>query len=280
MTEIEIQTEKIEDKIARPPTPNNSWTPRKEETSLRWQRDFKMKKDLHKQVESYYSRLNQILSIPSILITAITSVGIFATLGIEDKTPIIILAGILNIIALFLQGVNEFYDPKTLSHSHENTAKQYFNLYLTIDEQLTQDYFDRDNGRDFIKAIRAQSTDIVMNGPAIPKRFWDKYFQSVEKGEAVNPISETFLAREDDEPNKLSESNVDSHPQNLLQNSPDETIIPMSVMDEEEPIAIERSFSEVSQNSKETLNQMKRYINTKKSKGRLARQLAHHIGRI
>ncbi len=273
----------------RPPTPNNSWTRQKEEKSREYQEDFEMYRYLHNQVVSSNNILNQVLSIPSILITAITSVSLFATLGIENQTPVIIVVGILNIITLFLQGVNEFYDPKTIAHKHQNIAKEYTILYNDIDEQLTQEPMERENGRDFIKKVRTRSNDLIKNAPTIPNRIWDKYLLSISKGEIINKMNRHMFMPQDprDTRDKNYNNNQSSRNKNFdIQHnknnqSSEHTIIPLSVMDENnDDLPIRRTYSETNEGSKETLKQVDRFINKKGNKNEMNKRLNYYFGRI
>ena len=113
--------------------------------------------------------------IPSILITAVTSTTLFSTLGMDDTDAIIVIFGTLLVIGTILQSIKDLLNPSQLAIKNGNIAKQYTTLLNEMDEQLTQEYEDRDNGKSYMKKIKTIKNDLVRNSPNIPSKIWKKF---------------------------------------------------------------------------------------------------------
>lgn len=131
---------------------------------------FEMFKYLHTQSATSCNRLNQYLMFSAILISVITNIGIFSSLGIKDSNLVINTMCIFAIIVFFLQAVREFYNPKATADKHTTNAKEYTILMDDINEQLTKDVSNRENVKDFMKKIGLRFNELIVNGPPISKK--------------------------------------------------------------------------------------------------------------
>ena len=86
----------------------NNWSLKKEETLNNWCFESELYIWLHNYNAEYYERLDKFLSIPAIIISAITSTALFSSLGLEDNSIVIIIFGILLIIGVFLQSSRDY----------------------------------------------------------------------------------------------------------------------------------------------------------------------------
>jgi hypothetical protein len=174
---------------------DNKWSLKKEKLLKYWQEECRLYVWLHNQNSQYYSRLDKYISIPSILITAVSGTTLVSTTNLNETDNLVysVIMGICLIIGTFLQSVRDFYNFKGMSNDNENCGKLYQSIVIDIDEQLNQEYEDRECGNIFLKKIKISRNDIIKNSPQINNRIWKKLKKSFEIGEMINLFSSSFF---------------------------------------------------------------------------------------
>ena len=154
---------------------SNGWSSKKEKVLKYWQEECRIYVWLHNENARYYRSWDKILSIPAILITAVTGTAIFSTTDNQSEDGKIgkYLIGSMLMIGTFLQSTRDFLDIGNLIYRHSNCAKCYQSLVNDIDEQLTQDREDRENGKQFLHKIKVRKNDIINNGMTISSKTWN-----------------------------------------------------------------------------------------------------------
>ena len=82
------------------------WTSKKEKLLNFWKEESRIYSWLHEQNSKYYRELDKKLSIPSLLISAVTSTALFSSINMENNEYVIVSFGILLVIGTFLQSIN------------------------------------------------------------------------------------------------------------------------------------------------------------------------------
>jgi hypothetical protein len=166
-------------------TNNNNWSREKEKLLKVWGVQSDIHSWLHNYNAEYYSILDKWLSIPSILISAITSTALFSTLGLEDNKYIIISFGVLLIIGTILQSSRDFINVIHLIHENRNSSKLYQILSNDIDEQLHQSIEERENGTKFLDKIKIKKNNIYLNAPPINNNTWILFKKKIKNGNII-----------------------------------------------------------------------------------------------
>lgn len=172
-----------------------NWTSKKESLLKFWQEECRIYNWLHDQNSLYYTRLDKCLSIPALLISAITSTAIFSNLGTDNNKEVLITLGSLLVIGTFLQSVRDFLNTHELIHKHLNTSKIYLSIANDIEEQLSQEREEREKSKVFIHKIKIRKNDIIRNSPRISSGTWNKLKKSIEKGDMINLNSSKFFSK-------------------------------------------------------------------------------------
>mgnify|MGYP003388643563 FL=1 len=133
---------------------NNGWNSKKEKLLKYWQEECRLYVWLHNKNSSYYRKLNKMITLPAILITAVTSTALFSTSGNDEDKPLIISFGILLVIGTFLQSTKEFLGIENQIHRNTNSSISYQSIVNEIEEQLTQDVLDRMDGKQFLRKTK------------------------------------------------------------------------------------------------------------------------------
>ena len=163
----------------------NNWSSEKEKLLKEWGVQSDMHSWLHNYNAEYYSKLDKWLSIPSILISAVTSTALFSSLGLEDDRYIVISFGILLIIGTVLQSSRDFINVIHLIHENRNSSKLYQILSNDIDAQLHQSYRGREDGDKFLNKIKIKKNDIYLNAPPINNKTWTLFKTKIKNGNII-----------------------------------------------------------------------------------------------
>ena len=202
-----------------------NWTKKKETILKNWSFEAELYVWLHNYNADYYYRLDKFLSIPSIIISAITSTALFSSIGMDDNTVVIVIFAILLIIGVFLQSTRDFLNVHQLSVQNRHTAKIYQVISNDIEEQLNQEVEERENGRKFIQKMKNKINDIIMNSPPITNKSWKRLQSNINKGNIIRFNKSHFFKSYFKKENKIGVSpsvkiNIDNTPSPLpLSNS-------------------------------------------------------------
>lgn len=172
-----------------------NWTSKKESLLKFWQEECRIYNWLHDQNSLYYTKLDKCLSIPALLISAITSTAIFSNLGTDNNKEVLITLGSLLVIGTFLQSVRDFLNTHDLIHKHSNSSKIYLSIANDIEEQLSQEREEREKSKVFIHKIKVRKNDIIRNSPRISSGTWNKLKKSIDKGDMINLNSSKYFSK-------------------------------------------------------------------------------------
>lgn len=175
---------------------NNGWNDKNEKLLSYWKEESHIIIWLNTQALNELKFINKALSIPAILISAISSATLFSNFNTDNKSErvniIILIIGILLIISTFIQSLKEFLNLDKNIRQHINIIKTNQMLILDIQEQLNQEIHDRVNGKDFLSKIKLKKADMVRNNVEIPPKIYKKMERAIENGDIIN-YDETFI---------------------------------------------------------------------------------------
>ena len=169
------------------------WTLKKEKLLSFWKEESRIYSWLHEQNSKKYQRMDKNLSIPSLLISAVTSTALFSSINMDDNVYVIVSFGILLIFGTFLQSIRDFLGVPDLIHKNSNCSDLYMSIVNDIEEQLSRENNERDNAKQFIQKIKTRKNDILKNRVSIGSNLWLKLKKSVNNGDVVNLYSSNFF---------------------------------------------------------------------------------------
>ena len=198
----------------------NNWSLKKEETLNNWCFESELYIWLHNYNAEYYERLDKFLSIPAIIISAITSTALFSSLGLEDNSIVIIIFGILLIIGVFLQSSRDYLKVSELIHQNRNSSKLYQIISNDIEEQLNEEENEREDGTKFLQKIKNKINNIILNSPPITHKSWKKLQISINRGDIIrfnrSEFFKNYFKKENNKKEKIL--NIDNTTTNILNN--------------------------------------------------------------
>lgn len=115
------------------------WTSKKEKLLSFWKEESRIYSWLHEQNSKKYQRMDKHLSIPSLLISAVTSTALFSSINMDDNVYVIVSFGILLVFGTFLQSIRDFLAVPDLIHKNSNCSDLYMSIVNDIEEQLSRE---------------------------------------------------------------------------------------------------------------------------------------------
>jgi len=196
------------------------WNNEKENLLKFWKEESNVHIWLSNKAISFYSLLNRAISIPCILISAISSTTIlsnihdydsnelvknddtddndtssFSCINNEEEMIISPLLAIGCILALgtFLQSLKEFLSLDNKISKFEQNIKTNRILILEIEEQLYLDRDERECPSKIIKKIKEIKKNLVTDTPVIPAFIKRKLKKAIENNEVLDIMSKSIL---------------------------------------------------------------------------------------
>lgn len=187
-------------------TKNNGWTEEKKRKLLEWQQQAKLHSVGHGRAQEYYSKKNDRLLLPSILLGAL---GVFfdgvALVWEEQHIPFIVGALLFTALGTVMDGILQATKPTDDASSHEDLAKGYNKIVLEIDSMLTKENKERQNGSRFLTKIEHELITLKTGGMKVPSGIWkdirkaflagDLDFQKIENDPATPFITKATIRR-------------------------------------------------------------------------------------
>jgi hypothetical protein len=193
----------------------NNWSSKKESVLNNWCFESELYIWLHNYNAEYYEKLDKFLSIPAIIISAITSTALFSSLGLDDNTIVIIVFGVLLIIGVFLQSSRDYLKITELIHKNRNSSKLYQIISHDIEEQLNEERDEREDGTKFLQKIKTKINNIIMNSPPITHKSWKKLQSSINRGDIIRFNRSQFFKNYFKKENTDTIVNIDTNQENL-----------------------------------------------------------------
>jgi len=128
---------------------------------------------LHTQSQIHFENMNFGLTIPSIVISAVTgsvTIGLTSLFPPEYQTVATTLLGSLTIGAGVLTTVNQYMKSASLAEAHRAAALAYGKLYRTILTELSLRREERQEVKEFLKMVCAKQDRLQEMSPSISPR--------------------------------------------------------------------------------------------------------------
>jgi hypothetical protein len=197
----------------------NGWNSNKVKQLQRKVVELKIYQYLHRDASTYYSKLHQKLFLPQTSIMTVASGTLFISLSdkITDSGRywVNVFVSFLTLIGSVLSVWVKFFNAEQLSTDHLNASKNYSLIIDNIEDQLSMERDEREPFLDYMNKIRKMINQQKQQSLEIDQKFWDKYFQSVSRGDLIM-LNENIL---DEQINiELNRVNVKKH-NKIVQNN-------------------------------------------------------------
>jgi len=125
---------------------------------------------LHTKSQRYYEIWNVCLTIPSIVLSAVTgsmTIGLSSLFSQGDQTAATTVLGAVTISSGILTTINQYMKTSSLAEAHRAAALAYGKLYRLILTELSLRRDQRTEAKPFLKMVRAEQDRLQDMSPTI-----------------------------------------------------------------------------------------------------------------
>ena len=125
---------------------------------------------LHTKSQRYYEIWNVCLTIPSIVLSAVTgsvTIGLSSLFSVSDQITVTTVLGTVTIGSGILTTINQYMKTSSLAEAHRAAALAYGKLYRLILTELSLRREQRSDVKPFLKMVRAEQDRLQDMSPTI-----------------------------------------------------------------------------------------------------------------
>ena len=124
---------------------------------------------IHNECETYYSKCNQYITIPSIILSTVAgSASVGSQTLFQNTTAASVGIGLISIFVGVLQTLGSFWGFAKLQESHRNADIQWSKLHRFIAVEMSLPRRERMQARDMLKVCRDSIERLSENCPLVP----------------------------------------------------------------------------------------------------------------
>jgi len=162
----------------------NGWNPKFEENTRLLGSKSGVYRMMHDEASGYYSKINTIISIITIILVTGTGTGSFSLVNVEETAQVKILIGFVLYVTALLSGIKDFLNLTQISEKHKLYSIRFSALYNNIQRQLSLYPEERQNGKDYISWVNSEFDNLLFSNPDIPSKIKNKLLD--EFGDVIN----------------------------------------------------------------------------------------------
>lgn len=147
---------------------DNDWTTNQELLVKSWVDKARCYSWMHNRSSKKYRKLHYLLTIPSILLSAISGSANFMVSGNGGTYETTVTLGCINLFTAMLMSINQFLKLPEYTDRHKNAANGYSKFLRNINMQLSLDKSDREPGLQFISNCKKDFDTLSEQSPYIP----------------------------------------------------------------------------------------------------------------
>ena len=168
--------------------PENGWTQEQENLLAKWADYAACYRWLHDRTEKKFSILNNMITIPVIILSTVNGSASVGLNGLVGNDPVAVKyaqigIGVLSLFTSILTTLGSFFRFAQNSEAHRSAAIGWSKFNRSISVELAQKPEDRLNSIDFINICRAELDRLIEQSPQIPDDILDKFDTEFEAQE-------------------------------------------------------------------------------------------------
>lgn len=135
-----------------------------------WFRRVRESQCVHYECGNYYSRLNYLLGIPTIVLSAAVGTAVFASFDKPATGSFKLILGLVNITAAVLASLQTFLSFAERANRHRITGSKYGAVRRALEKLKTISPTEHDALRRELDTIQKAMDDLAENAPHVPSR--------------------------------------------------------------------------------------------------------------
>jgi hypothetical protein len=144
------------------------WTEGELTLAETWYTQALRSEQLHIAAHHRYGRLNFIVGIPVVVVSATIGTTFFASLGKVIDTRVAVAVGLISLLSSVLAALQTFLRLAEKSEQHRISAARYRNTAREIQHVLAMSTAGRGDAVSLMEAWRKEFASLAENAPAIP----------------------------------------------------------------------------------------------------------------
>ena len=159
-----------------------------QKTLEKWRTDFKVILRGHYDAAVACGRLNRILGIPVVILSAVVGTSIFSALALKPDDIDKILVGFVSIITSVLAALQTFLGFSERAEKHRVAGAKFAAMYKEVDQMIacppaTDELFEKE-----LTSLRTRWDALAENSPTIPRAIWARNVKVVQKVKADGQV--------------------------------------------------------------------------------------------
>ena len=148
------------------------WTPSEESLINSWIDDVSTLLWLHEKTAASYKKYDNIIRLPSLIITASTGTANVGMACYAQTNWISnLVTGIFGVGSAILSAISHFYNFAQLAETHRQIAYSWNKIRASMLVQLALPYEDRSDCKTFMDTIKEEMDRLHQSSPQIPEQF-------------------------------------------------------------------------------------------------------------
>lgn len=152
-----------------------SWTSDIEDLIKSWGEKAALNRDLHTSSAEMWKNVSDRLTMPTIILTTISSVSAFGSMNVSDIMYSMYAVGTINLVAAFLTSLGKYYRPDEKVEQHTVAAKAFGKYYRNIVLELSLSREDRQPADVLSKWARTELDKLINESPVNKKKIIENF---------------------------------------------------------------------------------------------------------
>ena len=163
------------------------WTDDQEAVLKKWGEEGKGLLWMHSKCETWFNRIDKLISLPAGILSVLLGVAIFATY--DNLLGVKITFGAISFIAGAFSFTRDYLQYSKRSARHCEAKNQYQLLSDMIETELTLDRSTRQSSKKFFKLVKDRRNQLISaNYPSIINRYINAYNKKYHRSGIFKPI--------------------------------------------------------------------------------------------
>lgn len=145
----------------------------------RWRANCRRSQIANYDSASRFTIQNYLLGVPTIILSAIVSTSIFATLGKNVDPFAQTIVGMVTVLTAVLVALQTFLKRSELASRHRSIAALYGSVKRQLDQEIAKLLTGEDLRQQMIDTIRERMDALSQEGPVVPDKIWAKARETV-----------------------------------------------------------------------------------------------------
>jgi hypothetical protein len=139
----------------------------------KWHNGVRLLQVAHNMAASHYCRINRLLGIPVVVLSAIVVTSIFASLQSEVHIVMKVVVGMLSVCAAVLSGLQTFLRHAELAEKHRIAAGKFGELRREIQQVAAFPPKEEEKFAEFCESFRARWDEAEKESPTLQQKLHD-----------------------------------------------------------------------------------------------------------